>query len=483
MADTADLPDARLRALDAAHEEAVRFLTSLADRPVWPRATYEEMLVALGGDLPAAGGDPATVVRDLARAADPGVAASSGGRFFGFVIGGALPAALAADWLVSVWDQSATLNAFTPAAAAMDAVSGQWVRSLLGLPEGTAVGLVTGAMMANFTCLAAARHSVLDRVGWDVNEQGLVGAPPVRVVVGGDRHDTVDRAVRYLGLGQSAVRRVDTDAQGRIEPAALSRELALEHGPVVVCLQAGEVHTGAFDPFEPAIAVAREHGAWVHVDGAFGLWAAASPRTRHLTRGVAAADSWATDAHKTLNVPYDCGLALVRDPRALTAGFGLAADYLVGSMGDPLGRAPELSRRARGVPLYAALRSLGSDGVAALVDQLCDRAAALAEAFAAIPGAEVVNEVGFTQVMVAFENDDRTAMVGQRLLAGGEAALTPATWRGRAVLRCAVSNWSTTASDVVRTARALELAAAGPGDAARSGGTVARPNAEPGMMR
>lgn len=447
--------DDRRRALVRAHDLATGFLDGVDERPVWPRASYEEMLSALGGDLPAEGADPAEVVADLAERADPGLLAIAGGRFFGFVIGGGLPAALGADWLTSAWDQNAGLNAVTPAAAAADAVAGRWIVEALGLPAGTAVGLVTGGMMANYTCLSAARHVVLERAGWDVTQRGLFDAPRVRVVVGRDRHDTVDRAVRYLGLGQDAVVPVGSDAQGRVDPAALAGALAGADGPTIVCLQAGQVHTGDFDPFTDATAVAREHAAWVHVDGAFGLWAAASPRLRHLTAGVEGADSWATDAHKTLNVPYDCGVALVRDPRALVTGFGVEADYLIGSAGDPMERVPEFSRRARGFPVWAALRSLGRDGLSRLVEQLCDRAARMAAGLATLDGVEVLNDVVFTQVLTAYGDDARTAEVGRRLLAEGTAVFTPATWRGRAAQRCSVSSWATTEADVDRTVDAV----------------------------
>ena len=447
--------DDRRRVLDRAHELAAGYVESLGDRPVWPRATYEQMLEALGGELPAGGSDPVDVVADLARLADPGLAGTAGGRFYGFVIGGELPAALGADWMTSVWDQNAGLNSVAPAAAAAERVAGGWIVDALGLPKGTAAGFATGAMMANYSCLSAARHAVLARHGWDVNERGLFGAPPVRVVVGRDRHDTIDRAARFLGLGQDALREVATDSQGRVDNVALASVLEADSGPLIVCLQAGEVHTGAFDPFADAVGIARTHDAWVHVDGAFGLWAAASPRFRHLTAGMDAADSWATDAHKTLNVPYDCGVALVRDPAALVAVFGVEADYLIAGAGDPTERVPELSRRARGFPVWAALRSLGRDGLTSLIDQLCARAAQMATALAQIPGVEVVNDVVFTQVLTSFGDDARTAEAGRRLLAGGEAVFTPATWRGRGVQRCSVSSWATTPAEVDRAVEAV----------------------------
>lgn len=455
------MTDGRSAALTRAHELALEFLAGVEDRPVWPRATYEDMLAAFDGHLPAQGCDPVVVVEELARIADPGLVASAGGRFFGFVIGGELPAALGADWLTSVWDQNAGLNALTPAAAAVEVTAGRWIVEALGLPLGTAVGFVTGGMMANYTCLSAARQSVLQRAGWDVTQRGLFDAPRVRVVVGEDRHDTIDRAVRYLGLGQDAVLPVDCDGQGRIDPAALAATLAEATGPAIVCLQAGQVHTGDFDPFPAAIEVARAHDAWVHVDGAFGLWAAASPRLRSLTTGFERADSWATDAHKTLNVPYDCGVALVRDPAALVSGFGVEADYLIASTGDPMERVPEFSRRARGFPVWAALRSLGRDGLAGLVETLDERASQLAAGLTEISGVDVVNDVVFTQVLTTFGDDARTAEVGRRLLAEGSAAVTPAVWRGSAVQRCSVSSWATTEADVDQTVGAIRRVVAG----------------------
>ena len=443
------------RVLSRAHTLASEFLAGLDQRPVWPRATFDEMLTALGGPLPEAGEDPVAVVERLAATADPGLSGTGGPRFFGFVIGGSLPAALGADVLTSVWDQNAGINALTPAAAAVEVVAGKWIVDALGLPSGTAVGFVTGGMMANYSCLSAGRHAVLARHGWDVAERGLFEAPRLRVVVGRHRHDTIDRAVRYLGLGQESVVQVGTDDQGRISVPDLEATLAAGEGPAIVCLGAGEVHTGAFDDFTAAIPIARQYDAWVHVDGAFGLWAAASPSYRHLTAGLDAADSWATDAHKTLNVPYDSGLALVRDPATLAAGFGVVADYLIGAAGDPMERTPEFSRRARGFPVWAALRSLGRDGLAVLVDRLCSHATLLAKGFVSVDEIEVVNDVVFTQVMFRLSSDERTAELGRRLLADGTCVVTPAVWQGRAVQRCAVSNWSTTESDVDRTVDAV----------------------------
>ena len=443
------------RVLSRAHELAAEFRAGLAERPVWPRATFDEMLSAFDVPLADEGADPVAVVEELAQTAEKGLSGNAGPRFFGFVIGGSMPAAVGADVLTTAWDQNAATNSLTPAAAAVEVVAGRWVVDALGLPAGSAVGFVTGGMMANYSCLSAARHGTLARHGWDVAAHGLFEAPRVRVVVGRHRHDTVDRAARYLGLGQDSLVEVDTDTEGRIDVRALELALSVEEGPAIVCLQAGEVHTGAFDDFADAIPVAKSRDAWVHVDGAFGLWAAASPSYRHLTSGMDQADSWATDAHKTLNVPYDSGLAIVRDPTALAAGFGVVADYLIGAAGDPVERVPEFSRRARGFAVWAALRSLGRDGLAVLVDRLCAHATALAKGFEAIDEVEVVNDVVFTQVMFRLATDERTAEAGRRLLADGTCVVTPAVWHDRTVQRCAVSNWSTTNLDVDRTVDAV----------------------------
>lgn len=448
----------RTAGLDRAREHAVDWLASLADRPVPPRIGVEEVAARLDPVLQDGPLDPATVVDELVAACEPGLTAMPGGRFFGFVIGGTHPAALAADWLVSAWDQNTGLRVLTPAHSAVEELAERWVVDLLGLPEGSAVGFVTGGTMANFTCLAAARDEVLRRAGWDVAERGLVGSPGVRVLVGAERHDTIDLSLRYLGLG--APEPVAADDQGRLDASALAEALDAGDGrPTIVCLQAGNVHSGAFDPFEPAVAAAHAAGAWVHVDGAFGLFAGASPRHRHLVAGVGGADSWATDAHKTLNVPYDCGLAVVRDRAALRAAMGMHGDYLIhDAAGEPLDKVPEISRRGRAFPVWAVLRALGRDGVAGLVDGFCDHAAAFADGIAAIEGAEVLNEVVFTQVCASFGDDDRTRGVVAAMLADGTAWTTGSRWHDRAVLRVSVSNWSTTLDDVAATLDALHRA-------------------------
>jgi glutamate/tyrosine decarboxylase-like PLP-dependent enzyme len=448
-------------ALDTAVRHARGWLDSLATRPAPPRASVAEVAEALGGELPD-GPTPADEVVDrLATACDPGLTAMPGGRFYGMVIGGTHPAALAADWLVSAWDQNAALRLLTPAHSAAEDITSAWLLDLLGLPETSGVGFVTGATMSNFTCLAAARDAVLKRHGWNVAQDGLTGAPRVRVLVGAERHDTVDLALRYLGLG--APEPVAADAQGRVNPDALASALdqvPARTTPTIVVLQAGNVHSGAFDPFAQAIAVARWHGAWVHIDGAFGLFAAAAPKTRHLTQGYEQADSWTTDAHKTLNVPYDCGIAIVADREALRAAMGMHGDYLIhDAAGDSLETVPEVSRRARAIPVWAVLRSLGRDGVAALVERLCAHASAFADGIAAIDGARIVNDVVFTQVCATFGDDAGTAAVTRALLADGTAWMSGSRWRGQTVLRVSVSNWSTTDDDVARSLAALRKAA------------------------
>jgi glutamate/tyrosine decarboxylase-like PLP-dependent enzyme len=455
----------RYIALDHANRHASRWLDSLDTRPVPPRASVAEVVDALGTELPA-GPTPANEVIDLlAAACEPGLTAMPSGRFYGMVIGGTHPAALAADWLVSAWDQNAALRAVSPAHAAVEDVASQWLLDLLGLPDTSGVGFVTGATMSIFTCLLAARDAVLTRHGWDVAANGLSGSPRVRVLVGAQRHDTVDLALRYLGLG--APEPVRADDQGRIDPGALSYALGqLPAGtPAIVVLQAGNLHSGAFDPFTEAITVAHDHGAWVHIDGAFGLFAAASPATRHLMAGYDRADSWTTDAHKTLNVAYDCGIAIVADRNALRAAMTMgAADYFItDAAGDSCDTVPETSRRARAIPVWAVLRALGRQGVADLVDGFCGHAKAFAAGIASIEGATVQNDVVFSQVSVSFGSDDRTKEVTARLMADGTAWMTGSRWHDKAVLRISVSNWSTTDADVARSLDALRRAAGSAG--------------------
>lgn len=453
-------------ALRRAVEHAHAWLGSLESRPVAARAGADAVAAGLPPRLPETGLPADAVVDLLAAAAEPGLTAMPSGRFFGFVIGGTHPAALAADWLVSAWDQNAALRFATPATAAIEASAGAWLLDLLGLPPGADVGFTTGATTANFTCLAAARSAVLARAGWDVGEAGLAGAPRVHVLVGAERHETVDLALRYLGLGRPVP--VAVDDQGRVDLAALAAALdAVPVGaPLVVALQAGNIHSGAFDPFRQAARLVHQRGGWVHVDGAFGLWAAASPAFAGLVDGIADADSWATDAHKTLNTPYDCGVAVVRDPAPLRSAMTMRAGYLIADEtgeGDPHEKVPELSRRARGIPVWAALTALGRSGVAGTVERLAGNARAIAGGMAALPGVEVVNDVVWTQVCLAVGDADRTAAVEARLLADGEVWISRSRWRDRPVLRVSVSNWSTGPDDV---RRAVDAVAAALGQAA-----------------
>ncbi|HEY8557322.1 MAG TPA: aminotransferase class V-fold PLP-dependent enzyme [Actinomycetes bacterium] len=430
-------------------------------RPVPGRAGLTELRAALGGPLPERPLDPREVVAELAAAAEPGVVATAGGRYFGFVVGGATPAALAADWLTSAWDQNAALYVLGPAASVVEEVAGAWLAELLGLPAGVSVGLVTGGQMANFTGLAIALRELLDRAGWDLESDGLWGAPRVRVLAGQGRHGTIDRALRFLGAG--AVEAVDADDQGRLRPAALAAALDRGSGPAIVCAQLGNVNSGALDPVGEICQVAHARGAWVHVDGAFGMWAAASPRLRPLVTGVERADSWATDAHKWLNVPYDSGLVFCAHPEAHRAAMGIRAGYLLhgsGDQRDALDYNPDHSRRARGFAVYAAVRALGRQGVADLVERCCGLAGRFAERLGAADGVEVLNQVVLNQVLVRFlaaegDHDAHTRRVVDRTQQDGTCWMSGTTWRGRAAMRISVSNWSTDEADVDRSVAAI----------------------------
>jgi glutamate/tyrosine decarboxylase-like PLP-dependent enzyme len=452
--------------LATAYDSALAHLTGLADRPVGAGAGLEELHTALGGPLPERPDDPAKVVAALAAAAAPGLVASPSGRYFGFVVGGAHPAALAADWLTAAWDQNAGLHVLSPAAAVTEQVVGGWLTELLGLPAGASVGFVTGVQMANFTGLAAARHEMLRRAGWDVEADGLAGAPRLRVLAGEQRHDTIDRALRFLGLGRSAT--VASDDQGRMRADALREALRRGSGPAIVCAQVGNVNSGAIDPVGEICELAHEAGAWVHVDGAFGLWAAASPRLRPLVAGVELADSWATDAHKWLNVPYDSGLALCAHPEAHRAAMGVRASYLIhGDDGerDALDYNPEFSRRARAFAVHAAIRALGRAGIAELVERSCALARRAAGQLAAHSDVELLNEVALNQVLVRFraadgDHDGHTRRVVQCVQRDGTCWLSGTTWRGQAAMRFSVSNWSTDEQDVDQSVQAILRCAA-----------------------
>jgi glutamate/tyrosine decarboxylase-like PLP-dependent enzyme len=437
---------------------AADFYETLPDRPVYPRASVAELHAALSAPLPEHGLPARTVIAELAAAVDPGLVAEASGRYFGFVVGGAVPASIAADWLTSTWDQNAGLFVLGPSASIVEQAAGAWLIELLGLPRHASFGFVTGAQMANFTALAAARHHVLAHAGWDVERDGLQGAPKIRVVVGAKRHGTIDRALRMLGLG-APTDIVPVDAEGRM----LAGELRIGDEPTIVCAQAGEVNTGASDPFH-AIADARDvaPNAWVHVDGAFGLWAAATDSLRHHVDGADRADSWSTDAHKWLNVPYDSGLVFTAHPDSHSAAFSARAAYLIvdDEKREQLDWNPEHSRRARGFTVYAAIRALGRTGIAELVERTC----AHARTFAArleVMGAEVLNTVELNQVLFRFTDDARTEAALAAVQAGGEAWMSGTVWDGRPAIRISVSNWQTSDDDVERTLAAFrELAPA-----------------------
>ena len=440
-------------------DHAADFLETLGERPVYPDVGVDDLREALAGPLPDGPNEAAVVVDELVARAGPGVVAIPGGRYFGFVIGGALPAALAADWLTSTWDQNAGLYVAGPSASVVEEVAGAWVRELLRLPPEASFAFVTGCQLANFTALAIARQHVLDQAGWDVNADGLAGCPRVRVVCGAKVHVTVTRALRLLGLG--APQLVEADDQGRMAVDSLRSALRDASGPTIVCAQAGEVNTGAFDPLPEIAAVARDAGAWLHVDGAFGLWAAASPKLAHLVAGAEAADSWATDAHKWLNVPYDCGIVLCRHPDSHRRAIGAQAEYLIQSddaVRDQVDWTPEFSRRARGFTVYAAVRSLGRRGIAELVERTCAHARRFANDLAALPGFELLNDVVLNQVLFRFESDERTDEVLRRVQESGDAWLSGTTWDGRRAIRISVSNWQTSDEDVARTVAAFETA-------------------------
>jgi glutamate/tyrosine decarboxylase-like PLP-dependent enzyme len=445
-------------------EIAADWLQSLDRRPVGESATAGELRVKLGGPLPESPLDPLAVTQELASAAEPGLVALPSGRYFGFVIGGGLPAAVAADWLTSAWDQCPGPYACGPAATVAEEVAAGWLRQLLGLPEHASYAFVPGCQMSHFTCLAAARHHVLRAMGWDVGELGLCGSPPIRVLAGARRHASVDRALGFLGIGRAAITVIPADGSARMDVPRLAAGLAAGEGPAIVCAQAGEINTGAFDDLGAIADVAAEAGAWLHVDGAFGLWAAASPRYRRLTAGVERADSWAFDTHKWLNVPYDSGLAFCAHPDSHRAAMSVTADYVMRNDGDgrePMDWTPAFSRRARGFAVYAALRSLGRQGVADLVERTCGYARMFAGGLADIPGCQLLNEVVLNQVLFRFQDDGATEEVLRRVVDSGEAWLSGTTFGGRRAIRLSVCNWQTDDGDIARALQAFRTAAAG----------------------
>ena len=445
--------------LERAARHALHYVAGADARPVAASATRAALAERAGAGRPLAdvGEDPHGVVDALAGLGDAGTVASTSPRYFGFVIGGSLPVALAADWLVSAWDQNSGLNATSPVASVLEETAAGWLLDVLDLPRGASVGFVTGCQMAHVTCLAAARHGVLSRVGHDVEADGLTGAPPVNVVVSAEAHVTIDVALRYLGFGTRAVRRVAADGQGRMRADALASELAALSGPTIVCAQAGNVNTGSFDPLLAIADACAAQGAWLHVDGAFGLWARAGAAVRPRADGVERADSWATDAHKWLNVPYDCGVAIVRERDAHRRAMTSQAAYLIQGTGyDAVDWTPEFSRRARGVPVYAALRALGREGVRSLVERPCRLARRFADRLGGVPGIAILNDVVLNQVLVRFDDDDAvTRAVVEGVQADGTCWLSGTTWRGLAAMRISVSNWATSDEDIDRSAAAI----------------------------
>jgi glutamate/tyrosine decarboxylase-like PLP-dependent enzyme len=461
-------PLAPLASLMRVAEAARAYLATREDRRVWPTATIEALREALGGPLPLDPVAPETVTEELIRAAEPGIVTTTGPRYFGFVTGGALPATVAAEWLTALWDQPASLYVLSPAASVVEEVASGWLLDLLGLPPSASVGFVTGCHMANFTALAAARHEMLRRAGWDVEAEGLNGSPVLRVVVGGEAHVSVIGALRMLGIGTRHVVRAAADPQGRLRPDALEAALTGGRGPAIVCAQAGNVNTGAFDPLDEIAAIAQAHGSWLHVDGAFGLWASASASLRHHMRGVDLADSWATDAHKWLNVPYDSGLVFVANPAAHRAAMSLNAAYLVRSPDEPrepMDWTPEASRRARGFAVYAALRSLGRRGTEDLVDRCCRLARRFADRLRLEPRLQILNDVVLNQVLVRVvpligDPDAATRAVLARVQDERVCWLGGTRWQGMDAMRISVSNWSTTDEDVDRSTDSILRAVA-----------------------
>ena len=441
--------------LDGAARLAANYLRKIGTRRVVPSASEIQALDGLSGRLPESSLSPAEVLAVVDRIGSPATIATTGGRYFGFVNGGTLPAALAASWLVSAWDQNVSLRVMSPAGAAFEDVALDWVLDILRLPQTSGGAIVTGATMANFCGLAAARHALLRRAGWNVEEDGLFGAPPLRLVVGDEVHISLLKAVALLGLGRQRVERVSVDRQGRMRTDALP-DL---DDRTIVCVQAGNVNSGAFDPAAEICRRAHERGAWVHVDGAFGLWAAASPRFRHLTDGFGDADSWATDGHKWPNVGYDCGIAAVRDPDALRGAMATASAYFVpGGRREPSQFSPEMSRRARGVELWAALRSLGRQGLAGLVERTADHAARFADGLRE-RGYEILNDVVINQVLVSFGSADVTRATVARIQEDGVLWCGATEWQGRTAMRISVSSWATSEEDVRLSLEAIDRAA------------------------
>jgi glutamate/tyrosine decarboxylase-like PLP-dependent enzyme len=438
--------------LGDAARRAIRYLESLPERPVAPAQAAVAALRGFDEPLPPGPRDASETLRLLDELGSPATTAMAGPRFFGFVIGGSLPVTLAANWLAGAWDQNTGLFRPTPGTAYLEQVALGWLLDVLQLPPGCGGAFVTGATVANLCGLAAARHAVLKRAGWNVEADGLFGAPPITVVIGAEAHPSVTKSLGVLGLGRSRIVKVPVDGQGRMRMDALPEM----NGPTIVCVQAGNVNTGAFDPIEEIRRRSQVAGAWLHVDGAFGLWAAATPARAKLCEGIGSADSWATDAHKWLNVPYDCGLAFVRDPHALQAAMAITAEYLPTQteFRNPGDFTPELSRRARGVEVWAALRTLGRSGVAEMIERNCAQAKRFAEKLSAA-GCEILNDVVLNQVLVSFGDAERTKQVIQGVQEEGTCWAGITVWQGRTAMRISVCSWATTNADVDRSVEAI----------------------------
>ena len=447
-------------ALEQAFHSARDWLDGLDDRPVQANADMAALKSRFEGSLPEVGIPPADVVSHLVEDTRDGLLGSAGGRFFAWVIGGGLDSALAADWLVSTWDQNAALYGCGPVTAVIEDVAGEWLKELFDLPREASFAFTTGCQLAHMTGLASARHALLKRDGWDVETKGLFSAPPITILANAQRHSSIERAVRFLGLGTNAVTPLETDQIGRVLPQALERSLSGLSGRAILVLNAADLNVGACDQFSELIPMARDAGVWTHVDGAFGLFARVSRARRHLVAGIELADSWATDGHKWLNVPYDCGIAIIRDSEAHKAAMTVSASYIEAEHAarDQIDWNPEWSRRARGVPVYAALKELGRSGVEALVDGCCDHCVAIVEGIGALPGAEVLALPSLNQGLLRFcrpgataeEDDLYTSDVMTRINATGEAFFSDTTWHGRQAMRVSVVNWRTTEQDVQR---------------------------------
>jgi glutamate/tyrosine decarboxylase-like PLP-dependent enzyme len=452
------------KALDYAHRAASAWIDGLDERPVAAHATSQELAATFRGPLPETRSRPEEVIAWLTQNADDGMLGSASGRFFAWVVGGAVESALAADWMVATWDQNAALHACGPAAAVIEEVAGEWIKELLGLPREASFAFTTGCQLAHMTGLAAARHALLRRAQWDVEADGMFGAPPITIMTNDQKHGSVERAARYLGFGRRALLPLPTDTSDRIAPATLTKALSERSGPTIVVLNAADLNIGACDPFAELVPIAHEAGAWVHVDGAFGLFARASRKHRHHLDGVELADSWATDGHKWLNVPFDCGIAIIRDRDAHRAAMTLSASYIAAepSARDQIDWNPEWSRRARGIPAYAALREMGRQGVEAMIDRCCAHCEALVSGIGVLPGAQILHPARLNQGLVRFQRDGQTSeqsdaftdeIIG-KINATGEAFFSGTTWRGQRAMRVSVVNWRTNSRDVERAIEA-----------------------------